>query len=128
MGVALIVRTSTFCLQLLEALLVSHPEALLFVDHQQAQIPELHVLREQAVRADDYVDFALGQILRNSALISFAVRKRLSISMRTGKAAKPALEGLEVLKGEHRGGRQHGNLLAVAQALNAARMATSVLP
>ena len=42
-------------------------------------------------------------------------RKRENISMRTGNAAKRALEGFEVLKREHGGRREHGDLLAVAQ-------------
>ena len=46
---------------LLDALLVRDAEALLFVDDQQAEVLELHVLREQAVRADDDVEPARGE-------------------------------------------------------------------
>ena len=42
--------------QLLEALLVLDAEPLLFVDDDQAEIAELHVLLEQAMGADDDVD------------------------------------------------------------------------
>ena len=64
-GVALMVSTSTSVLELLQALLVPDAEALLFVDDQQAEIAELDVLREQAMRADDDIDFAFGQILQH---------------------------------------------------------------
>ena len=37
------------------------PETLLFVDDQQAQVLELHIRREQAVRADDDIDLPLCQ-------------------------------------------------------------------
>ncbi len=50
-------------------------------------------------------------------MISFAGRKRLSISMRTGKRLEALLERFEVLKAEHGGGREHGDLFAVAQRL-----------
>ena len=59
MGVALSVSTSTLRAQLLDALLVRDAEALLFVDDEQAQVLEVHVLRQQAVGADDDVDLAV---------------------------------------------------------------------
>ena len=57
-GVAESVSTSTVALQLLEALLVHHAEALLFVDDDQPEIAEDDVLLQDAVRADDDVDLA----------------------------------------------------------------------
>ena len=50
--------------QLLEMLLVGHAEALLFVDDHQPQIFELHILLEQAVRADDDIHLACCQLIR----------------------------------------------------------------
>ena len=50
--------------KLLQPLFVAHAEALFFVDDHEAEVVELHVLREQAMRADHDVDFAgleLGQ-------------------------------------------------------------------
>ena len=44
--------------QVLEPLLVLDAEPLLLVDDDQAEILEVHVLRNQPVRADDDVDFA----------------------------------------------------------------------
>ena len=43
---------------LLDALFVPNAKALLFVDHQQTEVGELHVFREQSVRADQDVNFA----------------------------------------------------------------------
>ncbi len=65
------VSTSTFFLHLLQPLFVAHAEALLLVDDQQAQVAELDVLRQQAVRADHDVHFAVRQISSSAALISF---------------------------------------------------------
>lgn len=48
----------------LERFLLPHAEALLFVDDDQAQILELHVWLQQAVRADDDVDIAAGDLLQ----------------------------------------------------------------
>ena len=42
----------------LQAFFVGDAEALLFVDDQQAEVAKFDVFREQAVRADDDVDFA----------------------------------------------------------------------
>ena len=44
--------------QLLELLLLRHAKALLFVDDQQPQVLEFHILAEQAMRADHQVDRA----------------------------------------------------------------------
>ena len=43
---------------LLQALFVADAEALLFVDDQQAEVGELDILRQHAVRADEDVDLA----------------------------------------------------------------------
>ena len=61
-GVAVIVSTSTRFAQLLDPLLVRDAEPLLLVHDQQAEIAELHVLRQQPVRADDDVDLARGEL------------------------------------------------------------------
>ena len=51
----------------------------------------------------------------STSAISFLSRKRLSISIAHREGRKAPLEGLEVLEGEHGGGREHRDLLAVAQ-------------
>ena len=55
--------------QLLEPLLVRHAEALLLVNHQQAQVLEGDVLLQQAVRADDDVDRASGEVAQHLLLL-----------------------------------------------------------
>ena len=43
---------------LLDTLLVAHAEALLLIHHQQPQILEVNIFRQQPVRADDDIDLA----------------------------------------------------------------------
>ena len=74
--------------QLLDLLLVRDAEPLLLVDDEQPEIAELHVLRQQPVRADDDVDLAGGEIGERLPSAPPCVRKRLTMSMRTGKPAK----------------------------------------
>ena len=69
-GVAVIVNTSTRFRICLMRLLVRDAETLLLVDDEQAEIPELHVLREQPVRADDDFDLAGLQILERLLLFA----------------------------------------------------------
>src|SRR5205085_11873221 len=51
--------------KLLEPLFVADAEALFFVDDEQAKIVKDHVVREQAMRADEYVDSAGSEIFEN---------------------------------------------------------------
>ena len=89
MGVAVRVSTSTVLLQLFDGLLVGHAEALFLVHHQQAQILEFHILCQQAMGADDHVDFARLQIGWMTSFCSAAVLKRLkACPPRTGKPWK----------------------------------------
>src|SRR5205823_5716721 len=44
--------------ELFDALLVGHTETLFFIHHQEAELLEMHVFREQTVGADDDVDGA----------------------------------------------------------------------
>ena len=62
-GVAVIVKTSTRFRICLMRSLCATPKSLFLVDHQQPEVPEHDVLREQAMRADDDVDLAGGQTL-----------------------------------------------------------------
>ena len=114
-GVALMVSTSTFFLHLLQPLLVLDAEALLFVDHQQAEIVELDVLREQAMRADRRCPLCPPPVPPATALISFGERKRLSISTRTGKGWKRRLKVSKCWRHENGGRSEHRHLLAVAE-------------
>ena len=102
---------------LLQPFLVAHAEALLFVDDQQPEIAELDVFRKQPVRADGDVDFAGGQFLERRLHFLGATGSARTFRCAPGNAAKRALERLVMLEREHRGGRQHGHLFAVAQRL-----------
>ena len=99
--------------QLLDLLLVRDAEALLLVDDEQPEIAELHVLRQQAVRADDDVDLAGGEIGERCPSARPCVRNRLTMSMRTGKPANRSLQRLLVLERQDRRRRQERDLLAV---------------
>ena len=84
MGVAVSVSTSTVGLDLLEALLVRHAEALLLVDDDQAEVLERHVLLEQPVRADDDVHRRRRRCRDHVLLLLARVRKRESSATFTG--------------------------------------------
>ncbi len=103
-------------LELFDALFVPNAEALLFVHHQQAEILEYHVLRKDAMRADDDVHFAFGQAFQYFGDF-FLIAKAAEHFDAHRKGGKTALECFEVLVSKHRGGREHRGLLAVAQAL-----------
>ncbi len=63
-GVALMAIASMPLRDFLQPLLVLDAEALLFVDDHEAEILPLDVLREQPMRADHQIDFALRDIRR----------------------------------------------------------------
>ena len=71
-----------------------------------------HVFGQQAVGADDDVHLARGQLRQGLALL----RRRLEAAQDPDLhrvVGQPAAEGLVVLLRQHRGGHQHGHLLAV---------------
>ncbi len=95
---------------------MTHPEPLLLVDHDQAEVAELHVLLEEAVRADDDVDRAL----RGAAQRGFQVFGRLEPAddaHRDGERRKALREGFEVLLSEQGGGHEHRGLSVVLDCL-----------
>src|SRR5512141_242500 len=49
-------------LEMLEPLLVLDAEAMLFVDDDEAEVVELHILAEKAVSSDHDVDLSAGEI------------------------------------------------------------------
>ena len=75
---------------LLEAFFVADAEALLFVDDQQAEVGELYVFRKQAVGADEDIDFAGLDAFAEFLSAASGVRKRLIISIVTGKRQSAA--------------------------------------
>jgi hypothetical protein len=98
--------------QLLDLLLVLDAEAVLFVDHQQAEVLELHVGLQQAVGADDDVDLPGGEAAQGLALLGGGLEARQRLDPHRVALAALA-EGDEVLLGEDRGRHQHRHLAAV---------------
>ena len=115
-------------LHLLDLLLVRHAEPLLFVDHEQAEIAELDVLRQQAVRADDDVDLAGGEIGRASpsAPPSSGSGSPCRCAPGSRRSAPSASSGAGTRAPSS--ARGTATCLPSITALNAARIATSVLP
>ncbi len=102
--------------QLLEPLFVHDAEALLLVDDDEAQIRERDVFLQQAMGADDDVDFALGQCAHGLALIFLALeaRKLFDEQRETGKASA---QRAVMLVRQQRRGDQDGDLLFVRHRL-----------
>ena len=98
-------------LELLDALFVGDAEALLFVDHQEPQAFEVHVFREQPMGADDDVDRAVFETADDLGLLLLRLKTRECPDFERIVAHAP-LERERVLLREHRGGAQHGDLLA----------------
>ncbi len=102
--------------QLLDALLVLHPEALFLVDDQQAEILELELLGEQPVGADHAVDLAARQAVHHLARL--CRREEAGQHLDPDRVAGEAVgEGVAVLLGEQRRGHEHRDLLAVLDRL-----------
>src|SRR5450631_1113148 len=90
-------------------------KTLLFIHDEKAEILEDYILREQPVRAANDVHFAVGDFLQ-SYLDFFGTSKAAEHFNTNGERRKPALERFEMLESQHRGGRKHSHLLAIAQS------------
>ena len=96
---------------LLEPLLVHHAEALLFVDDDQAEIAKDDVFLQQAVRADDDVDLAVGEVAQASpAVLCLRLEARELVDAHR-KAREARAERAVVLRGEQRRRHEHRDLL-----------------
>ena len=103
-------------LELLHQLLVLHAEALLLVDHEQAEVLEAHALRQQAVGADHAVDVPRRQ--SGHHVTGLRRREEAAEHLDADRVAGEAVaERGAVLRGEQGGRRQHGDLLAVLDRL-----------
>ena len=96
--------------QLLDALLVGHAEALLFVHDQQAELLEVHVLRQHAMGADHDVELALLELRARVSPVLPSSRSATAARSRIGYSCHALAEGLGVLLREHRGRAQHRDL------------------
>jgi hypothetical protein len=101
---------------LLDALLVRHTEPLLFVDHEQPEILELKIARQQPVRADDDVDLAEADVFDDLVLFRFAAEPADHVD-RHRKSCEPFRQRLLMLKRQHCGRREERDLLAVHDGL-----------
>ena len=115
-GVAVIVSDVDPLAQLLDLLLVDDAEPLLLVDDQQPQVAELHVLRQQAVRAHDDLHLARREILERLLLLGLRAEAADHVDAH-GKRGEALAQRLHVLKREHRRGREEGHLFAVHHGL-----------
>jgi hypothetical protein len=95
--------------QILELLLVAHPETVLLVDDRQSQILEFQVGLQQLVGPDQDVDRAVGQTFEHLLLLLRRAepRQALDLDRPVGEAVG---EVLEMLLGEQGGRHQHGDL------------------
>ena len=111
-GVALSVSTSTADRSRLRRSFAS----LLLVDHDQSEVGEADVFREQSMRADQHVDAALAGPLEDSGLLGLGAKARQHLDVER-IVGHPFVERLVVLLGEDGGGNQDGNLPAVLDRL-----------
>jgi len=95
--------------ELFDPLLVAHAEALLLVHDQQAEAGAHHILGQQAVSAHDDVHLALGQVGQHRLLLAGAAKPAEQLDAH-GEGGEAVAEGVQVLEGQHRGGREHGHL------------------
>ena len=82
---------------LLQPLFVAHAEALLFVDDEQAEILELDVFGEEAMGADEDVDFAGLDLFEDDLLLFRRAEARDHFDV-DGELREALLEGFEVLE------------------------------
>ena len=115
-GVADIVSTSTPARSFFIFSLWLHAEALLLVDHEQAEVLELDVLRQEPVGADDHVDGAALDVAHHR--LGLLGGEEPGEDLDAHRVAGEALaERLAVLVGEQRGRHEDGDLLAVLHRL-----------
>ena len=95
---------------------MGHPEALLFVHHQQPQVFESDILGKQAVGADQDIHLPRGQLIEGLLLLPPGAETRDHFH-RHREVGHPLLEGEIMLLGQDGGGHQHRHLLAVIHRL-----------
>ena len=102
--------------EFLDFLLVRHPEALLLVHHQQAQLLGRQILGQQPVRADKDVDVPGGE--RGHDLLLLRGRAEAAQHVNAHRDVLEAFaERVVMLLGENGGRHQHDHLLAAQHHL-----------
>ena len=107
---------------------MGHAEAVLLVDHHEAEVLEGDVLLQQAVGADHDVDGARGEPLEHALRRRPRERKRESDSMRTGWSAKRFAKVSKCCWQSTVVGASTATCLPSITTRKAARIATSVFP
>ncbi len=100
----------------LQALFVLHPETLLFVNDDQAEILPDHIFRKQPVGAKRQIHLAFGEIFQSSLDFLRAAEPAEHFDSH-GERLKPLLERFEVLEAKNGGRRKYSDLFTVAQGL-----------
>ena len=94
---------------LFQAFLVAHPEAVFFVDNNQAQIVEGHGFLEQLVGAHQNIHFAFLEPLQHLGLFLGAAKARQHFYIHW-PVGETVSEGFVMLLGEQGGGYQYRHL------------------
>jgi len=76
----------------------------------------LHIVADQAVRADENIDLLGGQLF-DDLILFFGAAEAAEHLHGNRKHAEALAEGIEVLLGKHRGWHQDGYLLAIVYGL-----------
>ena len=103
-------------LELFDFFFVRDAEALLLVDDEETEVSELHVFRQQPVRAYDNFDFARGEVVERGLLLRLRAEAADHVDP-DRERSEPIVQRLQVLKCEHRRRGQQRHLLAVHHGL-----------
>ena len=103
-------------LQLAELFLGTHAEFLLFVYHQQAEVPEREARAEEFVCADDDVYLPLGKLFLYFGGLFGSLETADEFDV-AGEVPEALGEGVVVLQGEDGCRHQHGHLFIVGHRL-----------
>ena len=112
----------------LDRLLVADPEALLLVDHQEAQLLEGDVLAEQPVGAHHHVDRTVGQPGQHRLGLGVGEEAAEQLHLAPGTGAYRSAKVWACWLASRVVGTSTAAWYPSWTALNTARMATSVLP
>ena len=104
-----------------------HAEALLFVDDDQAEVLELTSF-DQPMRADEDVELARRRSSAISLCFLLGVEAADHVDRRTGTSAMRSLKVRSAARPARSSARGRRPACRPSTALNAARIATSVLP
>ncbi len=99
-------------LEFLQRILVFNTKALLFVDDDETEVFEPHIVTEQPVRADDHVDGSVGEPGESLARF-FVCLKSAQCAKVHGEARESFVECLCVLTNEQSRRHEHRDLLTV---------------